>query len=818
MVKRIILLFVVLQCFFHPVFGQTVTSATDFLKEFKALNQELPRERIYLHTDRDWYYSEDRIWFSAYVVSGSYNMLNELSKVLYVELIDPEGELVKREVIELTNGRGYGSIKFFEGSEAGTYRLKAYTLWSMNFGDSYIFRKDLTVMNNEGVAYEEGTNGVLDVQFLPESGRLVAGLTSRVAFKAIDQNGFGVDVQGVIKSDGGGEEIPIESRHLGMGVVELTPTKDTNYYAEINGQRYDLPQVHSQGAVMKVDNTADQFVIYTQAIGGDLGRQPAIFAHVRGEIFAASPIEFVDGLSMLVIPKDRFPSGVVHFTLLSEQGIPMAERLSFSKNPVDQVLVTLDLPAQSPGSRAKTEAIFRVKDAEGNQVVSTASVSVFDDQILPYNAFGTNIKSRLYLETELKGFIEQPGYYFSSTEGVDEDLDVLMLTQGWRSYNMKEVLNRDDIELVSLAEKGLRVSGRITSGLFSKGQKEAPLLYSTGTEQKQVRVLTTDEDGYFLISGLDIKGSEQITIKGNKEGGSSNISISLDKQFDYLPEMQDSVIQMQPSESALQVDEVGDTEEEAQLLAERAEGANEDVEQFAESQMQLELDEITVTSDRISGSENGRVRDYTSRLGQDATGRSSHINLDEKDYLRNLNMQHLISQLPGVSVMGSDIRIRTGTLSFSATPEPIIIVDGVYTDFASVRNLNVQEVESISVLRSAIDLAMFGANGSGGAIVVVLKEGSTFSEVKGLVKASVQGYQIQTDFYAPKYGITVPRDLDKKDNRITLYWDPMVDISTEGALSQFWTNDIPSTYRVVIEGVTETGVPFSATKVFSTVE
>lgn len=818
MVKRKILLFVVLLFIFHPVFGQTVTSATDFLKEFKALNQELPRERIYLHTDRDWYYSEDRIWFSAYVVSGSYNLFNEYSKVLYVELINPDGDLVKREAIELSNGRGSGSIKFMDGNEAGTYRLKAYTLWAMNFGDSYIFRKDLTVMNKEGLEYKEGAEQLLDVQFLPESGKLVAGLSSRMAFKAIDANGLGVDVEGVLKSDGGGEEIPIESSHLGMGVVELTPESGANYYAEINGQRYDLPDVYEKGAVMKVDNTPNQFVIYTQAIGGELGSRPAIFAHVRGEIFAASPIEFVDGLSMLVIPKDRFPSGVVHFTLLSEQGIPMAERLSFNKNPVDQVTVTLDLPDQSPGSRAKTEAIFRVKDAEGNQVVSTASVSVFDDQILPYNAYGTDIKSRLYLETELKGFIEQPGYYFSSAEGVDEDLDLLMLTQGWRSYNMNEVLNREEIELLSLAEKGFRISGKVTSGLLSKAQKNAPIFYSIGTEQKQVEVLTTDEEGEFIISGLEVIGSEQITIKGNREGGNSNINISIDKQFNYLPKMEEFIIQKKLTEPEVQIEQEEGTENEALLLAERAEGANEDVEQFAESQMQLELDEITVTSDRISGDKPGSSDNYAAELGRNGTGRSNYVNLDEQEFLKYQSMDQILNQLPGVNIIGNSIKIRTGTISFNAPGDPIYIIDGVYTDLTTVRSLNVQDVESISVLRSAVDLAMFGANGAGGAIIIELREGSIFSDVKGLVKASVQGYQIPTDFYAPKYGVTVPRDLEKKDNRITLYWDPLLDISTEGALSQFWTNDIPSNYRVVIEGVTETGVPFSATKVFSTVE
>ncbi len=819
MSKNIILALITIGITFIPsksIFGQPTV---EFLKQFKSLQQELPRERIFLHTDRDWYYNGDRIWFSAYVLAGSYNFGSELSKVLYVELISPRGELVNRVAIELEEGRGSGSIKFTErNSESGKFRIKAYTAWALNFGDSYIFRKDVNVLDKDGIQLDASDADFLDVQFLPEAGRLVEGLATKLAFKAIGDDGFGKEITGVIINDKDDSEIKFSSEHLGMGSVNFTPKEGLNYKAVVNEKEYELPEVMSTGFVMSVNNTDQQFIIKITTKGDDIGKAPLLFAHVRGELFAASVIPTNQGVGAYVINKEQIPTGIVHFTLLNENGVPVSERLAFNKNDVDKVNVQLTLNDELIEQRSKTGLYVGVSDFEGFGVISSASISVFDDSIEPYDTYLSDINSRIYLETELSGYIEQPGFYFSDNKKADEYLDILMLTQGWRSYDMSKVKNWDQIELFSMPEKGFRVSGSISGGLLSRSQKEAPVFFTVGSENSKPTVVTTDENGEFVITDIDVTGNKRITIKGNNNKGGDNISIKVDQQFAYLPKTDDKVPQVNSILSYVisEEDEL-DTlidENDSVILSERAEGAISDVEQFAETQMQLELDEITVTSERVSDSEVGVLDDFATQIGRNLSSTGTYIELDKEENLKILSMDQILNRLPGVSVVGNDVQIRTGATSINTNVEEIFLLNGIFVDFATIKSLVVEDIESIAVLRSAVDLAIFGADGAGGAIVVTLKKGTSFGATKGLINANIEGYQLETSFYSPKYGVTVPQDLEKKDNRITLHWEPEIEISESGYSTSYWGNDIPSTYRVVIQGITETGLPFSTTKVF----
>ena len=233
--------------------SQQTNKAVEFVKYFKVAQANLPRESVFVHTDRDWYYYGDQVWFSAYVVSGGFNFPSDLSAVLYVELVSPDGKVVQRENIKLENGHGNGTLSF-EGvpKQKGTYQIKAYTLWSLNFGEAYEFSKNITVFTEKEQSQPENTE-ITDVQFLPESGYLVAGLKSKVGFKALNQFGLGKKVSGNIFDGSGNQITSFESEHLGMGSFEMVPSSSTAYYAEINGFKYELPTVLDKGLTMSYE-------------------------------------------------------------------------------------------------------------------------------------------------------------------------------------------------------------------------------------------------------------------------------------------------------------------------------------------------------------------------------------------------------------------------------------------------------------------------------------------------------------------------------------------------------------------------------------
>lgn len=824
--KRLFLLITGLFLFSTLSRAQVSPGSVEFVRQFKMLEAELPRERIYLHTDRDWYYFGDRIWFSAYVLSGPLTLPSEMSRVLYVELYTPDGDLAKREAVPIALGRAEGSLPFGEmDAQSGTYRVKAYTAWALNFGESYVYTKDVTVITDEEAKTKADDADAPDLQFLPESGHLVAGIPSRTGFKAVDKDGYGVDISGIIYDDNGNTITDFKSEYLGMGMVTFTPEEGRSYYAVSGDQQYPLPEVMAQGVVMQVNDAPNQMIIRVQSKGYDPGGSLLLFAQVRGEVFAASEVLLdAQGNAVTAVPTANIPTGVVHFTLLDRAGIPIAERLAFNKNPVDRMNVDIQMDDFVTEVRGRTGFTLRVSDANGAALPANISVSVFDDGIVPFNYGRGNIRSRVLLETELMGHVENPMYYFSDEPRADEHLDLLMLTQGWRAYDMESVLSRDNIELFTMPEKGLRISGKVTRGIRSREQGDAPIFFSLGSNNDETVVVTTEEDGSFMIEDLDFLGEEKISVKANTEDGNDGVQVLMDEQFSYLPDdgqdipqTADEVIPMLQQPETDSQNMAGDGTVLANV-SERAKAVAQDDEQFVEAQMQGELEEITVSSTRINQNEVGMQDDYITMIARDASGRRSFFDMDEQEYLQLLTIDQLINQLPGVSVANNQIEIRTGTASVNTNAPPLVLLNGSQTTYENIRNLNSRDIKTISVLRSSADLAILGAVGSGGAISIQLRDGVSDPYVTGFYTGKIQGYQLPTRFYSPKYGLTVPKDIDKKDNRITLHWEPQLYVPASGERVIFWANDIPSNYRVIVEGITENGDPFFGTKVFGVVE
>lgn len=789
--------------------AQAPSKSVETVKKFSALQADIPRERIYLHTDRDWYYYGDRIWFSAYVVAGSYNILSEISTVLYVDLFEPNGNLVKREVIELTEGRGNGSISFNqdENETPGTYQIKAYTTWALNFDDSYVFEKNLEVLSDEVREKDSEDIGSIDLQFFPESGYLIEDIQTRLAYKAIGTDGLGEEVSGVLFKEDGSEVARFETEYMGMGIIEFTPEKNTGYYAMVNNQRFELPEAKTNGVIMNMSQEEDFYKVETRSTNTS-SQELLLFAHVRGQVYHAALISLKEGESEVSITKDKFPTGVVHFTLLDKDGLPTAERLIYNKNKLDVLDVELTTSKESFGFREASDMALSIQDFEGKPLAGYVSVSVFDDKLNPYDAFNSDIRTHLNLETELKGHIEQPGFYFSGSANADSYLDLLLLTQGWRAYDISAIAEAEEIELDYMPETGFTVSGKVTGGLLKKAQKNAALFFSLGTQDGQAKVVTTDDDGRFVIDNIEVEGEKKVSIRGNTEKGGNNINISLDKQFSTLPQSTGTIVEVDQSENR-GIETAMESE-----LKERASSVQLESEQFVDAQMRLEMEEITVTSTRVNDS-------FADNISETSSGLGSRVDLDEKDYLKNLSIVQILNQQPGVSApLGSNaVTIRTGFTSVNTTPEAIILIDDVYSDYQTLKNVPTPEIKSVTILRSSVDLAIFGAEGAGGAIIVTTRSGNGYqSDTRGFVTASVKGFQIPTEFYSPKYGITVPSDLQKVDNRITLHWEPSLSVSGNQFLPKFWTNDIPSTYRIVVEGLTETGLPFYTTKTFEIVD
>ncbi|TVQ65877.1 MAG: carboxypeptidase regulatory-like domain-containing protein [Balneolaceae bacterium] len=795
----------------EPLQAQEHRASVEFIQTFRSIQEDLPRERIYLHTDRQWYLFGDRIWFSAYVVAGSYRFPSQISSLLYVELIEPDGTMAERVPVKLTGGFGSGSLTFANAKEnPGIYTIRAYTAWSLNFGASYEFTSDITVYT-DGELTSAPPQGDMDLQFMPESGYLIDGLTTTIGFKAVGRDGYGIDVSGVIRDKNSNVEIPFSSEHRGMGVVEpFTPGLGASYTAVVDGVHYELPEVQSSGYLLHINQSPSQFQIEIQSKGVETGDALLLFAHVRGEIFYASLVLMDEGQGGTAIPKEQFPTGVVHFTLLDPLGYPVAERLTFNKSSLDETAIELELDREIYTLRDETALTVRVRDFESNPLPARISLSVFDDDLFDYHPYYTDINSHLNLETELKGYVEAPGFYFSGHEQAGRALDILLLTQGWRAYDMNQIASLEEIRLFSFPETGITVSGFVKSGFRGRPLEDATVVFSFGPGGEEVQLSTTDADGRFVLGDLQIEGGDLINIRANDASGSDRVRIELEEQFSNLPEYSSPLRGLRPR--AAEDTEAGSARGE---LAGRAETARMEVERFVDAQMVGELEEITVTAERME-----QVDDFERNLRFRGDRTSQRINFDERPALASLPFVEAINQIPGVSAnRNSGLSIETGfvNLGGSSPPPPLIIIDDIEAEFSDLVDLTPADVQTVNVFRRSAELGFFGARGAGGVLVVRTRrgDGGSTANQRGLITARVQGYQPATQFYSPRYGITVPRDIEQPDNRITLHWDADFVVPEEGQTIRFWTNDIPSAYRIVVQGLTQNGLPFSATKTFT---
>ncbi|MFN1835734.1 hypothetical protein AB2B38_010760 [Balneola sp. MJW-20] len=797
--------------------AQDYQNSAQFLKEFRQAQEALPRETVYLQTDRDWYYFGDRIWFSAFAVTGGYNLLSDISTVLYVELIEPDGNVAERVAVELTGGRGSGSINFENAKKStGDYQLRAFTRWGKQFGESYIFSKNIEVLSDKEVKSKNEAKAVTDVQFLPEGGDLIDGISSRVAFKAIGSDGLGVAVDGIIYDDTGKQVAEISSEHLGMGLVELRAESGRSYYAVINENRYELPQVLDEGVRLQVNQDENDFKISIKASPEFDNNTYMLFAHVRGLVFHASLAEVKEGNMDLNIEKEKFPSGIVHFVLMKGKK-PVSERLAFNKNVIDEVELNIITDEEEYTEREGATLELQFEDLKTEELSATASISIFDDNIQNYDYNRKNIVSELYLGSEINGYIEQPGYYFRDEPDADRYLDILLMSQGWRAFNMNDPITLEDAKYLNSPERGFNLTGRVGSLWTNKPLQNASVYVVIGDQNGTPRVATTNSDGIFVIDNLSVYGEKYVQIRANNADGNDRLQMEVIDQFEGFDESVGSVKQDLISYTPVLEEDFGESNEEVNSqalseLSERSATVLNSSEEFLDVQMSGELDEVEVVGKSISQS-------AVDKVFSDLGGAGTRIDLDERKVLRDLSMDQVLNQLPGVRVNLSENTIllnrSIGSLQSGPSP-PLIIMDGMEVDFNTVRYLNTADVKTITVSQSPADLAILGSRAGGGAIIIETRTGAEYAGGLGANRGNestfVKGYQEPARFYAPKYGVNVPRDLETPDKRVTLYWNPKVQVTEAGIQLRYWMNDVPSRYRIVVEGITENGEPFYSTE------
>ncbi|QEM12653.1 hypothetical protein [Mucilaginibacter rubeus] len=528
-------------------FAQTDSS---FLKKAVALsNKQLtdkPTEKVYLHLDKPFYNITDTIWFKVYTVTGAEHQLSDISGVVHVELINAKDSVARRINLKLTNGVAWGDFVLPGNYKAGSYRLRAYTNWMRNQGTVAMFDQRIQVNGRPVFGANQpqnqpATENKTDVQFFAESGSLVNGLRSKIAVKVIGQNGLGRDAKGSITDNDGNEVAEFETTHLGMGIFALLPQAGKTYKAKITTDgippfTVDLPKAGDEGFTMTVNNRlTDSINIKLTASSKTLGTKQHAYYYLVGQsggkVYYTTSFKLEDPGYSFKIEKKRFPSGIAQFTLFGADAEPLNERIAFIRAN-DTLKLKLNIAAQKLATRNAVSVVMEAANNASKPVIGAFSVSVINESRIPFNQNAeSTILNNLLLTSDLKGYIEQPNYYFNNiTDKTESDLDMLMLTQGYHGFEWRKTLSEKQEQPDFKAEKSLSLAG----ALQTPGGKPIPNGKVTllGNRENFYADTVTNLNGDFKFEDVDVSDTSHLLVQARKQNDGKNVTIFV-KQTDY---------------------------------------------------------------------------------------------------------------------------------------------------------------------------------------------------------------------------------------------------------------------------------------------
>lgn len=499
-----------------------------------------PREKVSLHLDNASYYLGDTIWFKAYVVTAEQNLPTTISKPLYVELLDQLGNVVERQIIQLTDGEGTGQIILNNTFFTGYYEMRAYTKWMLAFDNPSCFSRVLPVYRKR-LSDEETPRSIatyrmdasmkqrpkdkekkFTVRFFPEGGQLVKGISSIVAFEATSRDKGAADVEGTVVLPSGEELAHIRSLHDGMGYFEYKPEEKAGV-AKIDYEgstyQFDLPEALPQGYVLRIDNRREMLDITVARSSQAMKDTLAVFVSSQGRPYKCMTLDFEDELNcQFRISTKELPPGVQQISLVNLKGETLCEHFCYVM-PRSSMLLACKTDHALYRPFEPVTCRIKVRDHLDRPVQANLSVSIRNGVESDFREYDHSIYTDLLLVSDLKGYIHQPGFYFENQSAERfKMLDVLLLVRGWRKYDLSRLIGKRPFLPRYLPETSLTLYGQVES-YFGKALRNVGVSILARRDSVSIAGMTkTDSLGYFSAPVDGFSGSMDALIQTRNEG------------------------------------------------------------------------------------------------------------------------------------------------------------------------------------------------------------------------------------------------------------------------------------------------------------
>ncbi|MEJ5995686.1 carboxypeptidase-like regulatory domain-containing protein [Pedobacter sp. Du54] len=632
---------------------------------------------------------------------------------------------------------------------------------------------------------------ILAVDFFPEGGSLVAGIRSKVAFKAVGKDGLGMAIRGHIENEKNEKVSVFETSHAGMGVFALLPQTGGSYTAVLSdelykGQRFVLPKPLPEGFVLSTNPTAtdDILVRISRSAGIEAEKEVRLVIQANGEVQQAVKLPMNSNSITFTIQKSKLADGINQLTLFSADNRPLAERLVF----VQQKQVNSILESDKPEYATRDLVKLKFDNADG--VVGGYSVAVVkSDKITLPEEKQLTIYSNLLLSSDLKGNIEVPNYYFTNPDARKmAELDALLLTQGWRRFSWTEVLSEKAALPKYTAEEGLEINGNITTLIGGKPVPNAKIKL-LATKEMLFLDTVSNATGRFSFKDLQLSDSVEVVLRASGAKESNNVKVVLDEVDEIGP--------LTIREEIVPLSIAADTAMKAYL-----------------SQTSSLFDEMERTGRIIQGTTLKTVEIITKKKVPEIKGSVYPFAASPPDYTfepdklqEMVNLETHLKGLMGVQVKQQQIwgycascKIKEGRMT--------ILLNGMAIEDLS--GINPRSLTGVQIIKGSIIAANMRETGNNpyGAVFLTMN-GIPNKFIKpnrppGFLQLPIAGYTYAREFYVPNY--EVQKNGPKNDFRSTLFWKPNIITGEDGkAEFSFYTSDEPGQYRVTLEGIDVNG-------------
>lgn len=771
-------------------------------EQFSSYSEKALQEKLYMHVDKEFYLAGDIIWFKIYVTDASLHQPIAISKVAYVEVLNENNQPVLQAKIALQQGSGNGSIQLPVSINSGNYIIRGYTNWMKNAGADYFFEKSITVVNTHknreifSTASASASIAAPDIRFFPEGGNLVTGITSRIACKVQGADGKGLGYTGFIIDEKNDSITGFSSYKFGMGSFDFTPMAGHRYKAIIRtgSATYtsDLPVIFDRGYVMRLEANANAPInIKAQTNLSDTGTL-LLLLHTRQSLKKVWQGKLRQGKTIFEVDPAILGEGISHFTLFSSAGQPLCERLYFT---YPRQKFSIDIQGIQPSYRTRSAVEMLVETATQNRKENNTDLSIavyrLDELQQPDES---NIQTFLWLQSDLRGTIESPGFYFNSAgKQTLPAMNNLMLTHGWRRFKWEDILQEKSPAVTFPPElNGHIITGKAVSANTGKPLENIETYISVPGLNTNFKTYISDAAGKLKFDFKYLKGSAEIIVQTNPTVDSLS-RIELNNPFAE-----------QFSGKAIPPFYLSSARQNALL----DQSINVQVQnQYAGTQLKRFLPAIDTASVFEKPDAVYMMDDYT---------RFSTIEEVLREYVNLMDVQKIKGKFQ-LQLWNNFFvpRQDMANLQFFQSP-PLILVDGVpIFDIDRLMSYDPLKMRKLEVYNRRYFL---GNSFFSGILNWTSYKGdlANFELDPRALVVDYESLQLQREFYSPVYNANNPESSSHTpDFRTLLYWSHEIPADQKGDRHiRFYTSDKKGRYVTVIQGLSPLGYGGTALQYF----